>query len=466
MANHSLDDTTSSDLELVFGSVGDFFERLGSRLSSDGFFLETEDTHPEGTAVTFVAHLENGEPLLQGRGEVAWVQGPEPGPGGMAIRMLELDPQSRQLVGSVVGYQKGKGTFSFHLQSRRWPPPWDAPFPKPSENSPESLSTSGFDGVEEAAEIDVTTEDAELSGFEGIVEAVELEAATEDGELSGFHGVVEAVELEATAEDGELRSFDEVVEAVEIDVTTEDAEPNDPQDNREPGEVELAAEESQDDESLSVERVQKRKGPGVRPRVLLALGLIGILGAAGTMLWKASWRKAPSTSSEPVFVPPDSVREVIDIPPLAVSRSGPAPTFSEDELQTSPQEEDDHESEVAGPPMNQVRLITWKDSDEGTRVTLWGNGIANADRCITYPMTGRLLLKILGIDWPVREPVLEVMSPEILRIRSGFHPGPEGNELHIVFDLADPQADLLGIEADGEKLLLTLGRPPEESEVN
>jgi hypothetical protein len=192
----------------------------------------------------------------------------------------------------------------------------------------------------------------------------------------------------------------------------------------------------------------------VRPQILALAGLIALLGATGIYFSGSWWGSDAEPGSEPVFVPPNSVREVIDVPPTTPGHSPTPPSREGDEGSSAPATEE--------PPLSQIRLITWKTVEGGTQVTLWGNGQAVVDRCSTYDLGGRILVKIQGIDWPFREPVLEVSSPEIFRIRSGFHPRTDANELHIVLDLADPEARVLALVAEGESLLLTVGKPLEE----
>lgn len=121
-----------------------------------------------------------------------------------------------------------------------------------------------------------------------------------------------------------------------------------------------------------------------------------------------------------------------------------------------------------GPPdagaqrLNQVRLITWKQQGAGTTlVTLWGNGQLRQEDLDHIRLDGRPareLLKLRGINWPFRDPILDANTQEVRRIRTGFHPKATGNELHIVLDLEDPQIHLARVERDANKILLYLSR--------
>ncbi|MEM9292973.1 MAG: TIGR02266 family protein [Acidobacteriota bacterium] len=108
-------------------------------------------------------------------------------------------------------------------------------------------------------------------------------------------------------------------------------------------------------------------------------------------------------------------------------------------------------------PMTRVRLITWKENGGETTVTLWGDGYLSEDNLVQVRLEGenaREVVKLRGINWPYREPVLYVNSGQVDRVRVGFHPKPIGNELHIVLDLADASVQLSGVEREANKLQL------------
>jgi hypothetical protein len=65
------------------------------------------------------------------------------------------------------------------------------------------------------------------------------------------------------------------------------------------------------------------------------------------------------------------------------------------------------------------------------------------------------------VDWPARDPGIPTGTPLLRRIRSGFHPKPQRNELHVVLDLEDPWAQLVEVRLDGARADLVLGRGPQ-----
>ena len=110
-------------------------------------------------------------------------------------------------------------------------------------------------------------------------------------------------------------------------------------------------------------------------------------------------------------------------------------------------------------PANRVRLITWDEYPEETVVTFHGNGPFLADRVLRLRVRGgkpRELIKIRGIDLPFRETLIETSTPELERIRTGFHPQSQVNELHAVLDLTGPKVHLDRIELGPDTLALHL----------
>lgn len=165
--------------------------------------------------------------------------------------------------------------------------------------------------------------------------------------------------------------------------------------------------------------------------------------------------QVPPEPEAPVAEPAAAIEE----PAAASATASPEPVAEEgeeiDPLVLSP-------VPAGSQRFDQVRLITWKHEAAGTTVvTLWGNGQLRPADVTHVRLEGRPqreLLKLRGINWPFRDPILDANTEEVRRIRTGFHPKVTGNELHIVFDLTDPAVHLSAISRDGNKILLTLSR--------
>lgn len=122
------------------------------------------------------------------------------------------------------------------------------------------------------------------------------------------------------------------------------------------------------------------------------------------------------------------------------------------------------------PPADRVRVITWDESAAGTVVTFWGNGAFLPERIVRFRIDGdrpRELIKLRGIDLPFPETVLEARTPEVTQVRTGFHPQERINELHVVLDLPSPDVTIQRIETGPQSLRVHLHRadaPPETGE--
>jgi hypothetical protein len=69
----------------------------------------------------------------------------------------------------------------------------------------------------------------------------------------------------------------------------------------------------------------------------------------------------------------------------------------------------------------------------------------------------RGVVKLHGVERPFTPNRLPVDTPQVRQIRVGYHPAPEGGELHLVLDLASPEVVLLAAEGGGRSLRLLLG---------
>lgn len=230
----------------------------------------------------------------------------------------------------------------------------------------------------------------------------------------------------------------------------------------------------------------------VSPAVIVASLIAGVTGAAADYWFEelAGFVAELQSADRPIEEAP-----VIDIPPAGVAPSDfsiptPAPVTAEPLPASSPSP-DAAVSEPGGPgpstaepadqgavqelgqgqggvelaaepvpaPADRVRLITWGEEPSGTVVTFWGNGPFLRDRVIRHRVAGgapRELFKLRGIDLPFRQTMIAVGTPELVRVRTGFHPQARVNELHVVLDLTGPDVELTRAEATENRLSLHL----------
>jgi molecular chaperone DnaK len=111
---------------------------------------------------------------------------------------------------------------------------------------------------------------------------------------------------------------------------------------------------------------------------------------------------------------------------------------------------------VAAGRATAVERITWEASPGGTDVVLWGNGDffpRSYSRTRVGGLPVREVIKIAGITRPFPSPRLLVRTPELVQIRTGYHP-PQ--ELHVVLDLGSRDVEIGGIEAGPRQLRVHL----------
>lgn len=83
-----------------------FSEAQATNLSHGGMFIKTPQPKPPGTLLDFEIQLKDGQRILKGRGEVAWMRpaGEQQTP-GMGMKFLSLDESSLELVRQIVAEQ-------------------------------------------------------------------------------------------------------------------------------------------------------------------------------------------------------------------------------------------------------------------------------------------------------------------------------------------------------------------------
>jgi hypothetical protein len=110
------------------------------------------------------------------------------------------------------------------------------------------------------------------------------------------------------------------------------------------------------------------------------------------------------------------------------------------------------------PSLNLLERIDVVPQAGETVVTLVADGIVRSSNYARFRIDSgspRELVKMRGVRRPFHSASIAVGSPELVKIRTGFH-APE--ELHIVFDLASPDIEVLAIEESAASLRLRFGR--------
>jgi hypothetical protein len=100
MENARTDRVKPASVSFCYRSILDFHTNQSFNINRWGMFLPSTEPFPAGTLVDLSLALDDGLPLLQGKGEVVWVvKNPVL---GMGIRFLELDDSSRKCLEGIV----------------------------------------------------------------------------------------------------------------------------------------------------------------------------------------------------------------------------------------------------------------------------------------------------------------------------------------------------------------------------
>ena len=93
-----------------------------------------------------------------------------------------------------------------------------------------------------------------------------------------------------------------------------------------------------------------------------------------------------------------------------------------------------------------IEEIWGQRSPLGTVVTIVTNGSVPADAFSHFRLEGpnpREVIRLRGVDDSYRRASVPVSTAEVKQVRLGYHARPDGNELHVVLDLASPRVKLL-----------------------
>jgi hypothetical protein len=100
MENARTERVKSASVSLRYRSILDFHTNQSFNINRWGMFLPFSEPFPAGTLVDLSLSLDDGLPLLQGKGEVVWVVSIPVR--GMGIRFLDLDVGSRKCLEGIV----------------------------------------------------------------------------------------------------------------------------------------------------------------------------------------------------------------------------------------------------------------------------------------------------------------------------------------------------------------------------
>jgi uncharacterized protein (TIGR02266 family) len=89
-------------VRLRYPDLDTFVEKYAPNVTRGGIFLASREPRPVGEVLRFEVLLRQGDPVLSGRGRVAWVKEFNPAephrPYGMGVQFLDIDPAARPVL--------------------------------------------------------------------------------------------------------------------------------------------------------------------------------------------------------------------------------------------------------------------------------------------------------------------------------------------------------------------------------
>ncbi len=464
-------------VDLVYDSFASFISDYVSNVSRGGMFISTTQVRPPGSRLTFELRLRDDYPLIRGRGEVVWVRRDGTGDAeratGMAVRFIELDQQSAELIERMIEQHRREG------------------------GTPFAIGESGSATAEEEASGEETAAP--------VVAAGESQLELEGEGLPG--GDVFALPEEPPAGPPPAAPVDVFSgPPAEPEPPPPEAEPP-AYESREPVREELPPIEpwpepepsAADDElplSFGFEEEPASSGSPASPEVKLQHGVeerfepvvssprrrrrrwplvAGVLSllvvvAAVAALWQRGLitlpfleggaaaptpEPAPTATAVPAPAAPVADGAVAPVAPAAAGISDRGP--GEGQAAATPAPSAPTPVEVVPPePATAVESIGLSQEGAATVLRIVTNGSLERSRLREYRLENppRQVLRIAGITEPYDDHPLQVGGPLLTRVRVGFHPEMSPPELHVVVDLAGAGVKLDSLKVSGADVVL------------
>jgi uncharacterized protein (TIGR02266 family) len=440
-------------VQLKFEWFGGFISEYSSNISPGGMFIRTQTPEPAGRMIGFELRLGDGYELIRGTGEVIWArmldQGPDK-PAGMGIRFLEISPAGRELIYQMVDNFIAQGGVPFDVTSPPGGPEADAADVADVANAanpanaaaraPASAPVAAPAPEPVAPRAELPWPPAVLTPAAPVPPALEREPEPAwPAPLAPTFGV-------GVAEEAAPRRGSRLVLWVGLG-----------------GLLLLAT-------ALAI----------LKQDVLLGFFVPAKTPAAPAVASGPPRRPRPAAAPQasPSPAPEAPMAPEAPIPPIAASSKPPAATPAPAPAAASsppaatppppPQPVTALEPPVnpptaptapGGGSLGEIRKITWKQQPGETEVVLWADGPLERQDFSHYRIDGespRELVKLYGIRHPFATARLPAGTQQLLQVRTGYHAGPKGNELHVVLDLTGPGVEVTGIEAQGAELHIHL----------
>lgn len=468
-------------VSLKFKEFQGFVNEYSENVSTGGMFIRTPSPQPEGTVFDFELALGDGHTLIHGIGEVVWTREEDEGfdrPPGMGVRFLNLDPESRKLIDRMVQERldreasrasasdvpDGEGSWG------ELPPPlaggaapWQEALPEWGEAPPAEPEKRGEARPRET--LLFPSERVEAAGAAPRRPTPSPYVYARSYQGSGVASrsrrgrpllaVLLAIAVVVAALAAFFLFFPETAMRLLVPGAG--------------GDEDRVAEAGPTGPAVAAAEGERPGEPAVRPEAEGGSGPAPAspsAGAAPERSASAAEGTAPGEAGAgekdhelgffepaPTSSPPPAPR------PEAQGATGerqvgvPAPV-------PTPAPPPEPPPPAAPARFSRVLNVVWEDLGDELQVTVFFDGVIQEWEYSTVRLEGppRELVRIDGVAHPFPRTEIPVGTDLLKRIRVGFHPEGRQRQLHVVLDLATPDAELDRTEAKGTELRLYLAR--------
>lgn len=438
------DPAPATRIDLRFASFTDFIGAYGGLVSESGMFLATESPPDVGSRVTLRFRLDDGFPLILADAQVDWLgraNASPTAPAGAALRFLHLDERSTTLIDHMVAQCKREGRQPFDLSlavplttetatgevtadgaARALGGPGGDPWATETAAAPDSPRSRATGRAEDVFEPDAERSTSSVDAPKGGLSTEALARALEDGAAPGQASDPRpAIDYAPTRADDEPRS--------------------------------------------------------TRSWLLQPATLVGMLAAAVLAVWVFSVLRVDNQASKQVVAPPTEstpapppatptgpvAAAVVGSPSRPPGTAGtrtPTPPSTPTVVPRQPTPQT-HPSPPAAAVARASRVvdISWRRTDSATEVVIETNGALVPARARHFVMDNppRYVIRLLGIAHAYEPFELAVGTPQLTRIRVGFHQEESPPELHVVLDLAGSGQRAVRYDLGARSVTVTIG---------
>lgn len=459
-----------TNVHIEFEKFSGFISEYSVNISEGGMFIKSDNPAPVGTILSFEFKLKDNFTLIQGLGEVSWIRekarSPED-PAGMGVKFREVSTQSKQLISSMITNHINKGGKVFDLEG----------------GMDKTKTLAFFDAGETTIDQSYVPENTEVHDKSNLEALFDVPLSHQEEEV-----------LFQPAQPGDSTKKD--LEALfSMDSEQEDLISIPPKSKKHDP-------ETREHTSPEVPMLRQENKRSLKA-LWIVLGLI-ISGAAGAFFFKDeisplfkgtplefiyAWNQTvPQTSNQPIAIKePDPAS--VDAPsqkatPLHENSSAPLDAIidSQPEIQATPavadsstaapqpsapiaetpattivtaaptpvEKMDDHERSSPSGNATKINRVFYENIQTGMILSIVLNrkmDSQNYGHLSIVEGAPREVIKITGLSEKFRYAKVPVSHPNILQVRVGNHAGKDGNEVHFVVDLKNPNFRISKIES-------------------